>query len=175
MNLNSYYLEDGHSIDSVVILWIETLMTLELLRRNNIYLVELYSFDIFRYKHRESTSNNRAIIIDLTKFEEIDPDRLDLYKVVLYESVKEMAVKFKSSFYIPDYPEYKLEYKRKKKEISVVCFKLGIGNYTNLPEVISNLLGLIEDEDLGNEYAQRQSFLEVTKNSGELAFMTENK
>jgi hypothetical protein len=101
MNLKTYYLEDGRSIDSVVILWIETLMTLELLRRNNIHLIELFSFDIFRYKQRESTSNNRAIIIDLTKFEEIDPDRLDLYKIVLYESVKEMTVKFKSSFYIP--------------------------------------------------------------------------
>jgi hypothetical protein len=100
MNLKTYYLEDGHSIESVVILWIETLMTLELLRRNNIYLVELLSFDIFWYKHRESTSNNPAIIIDLTKFEEIDPYRLDLYKVVLYESVKEMTLKFKSSFNI---------------------------------------------------------------------------
>lgn len=80
MNLKSYYLEGRHSIDSAVILWIETLMRLELLRRNNIYLKELFSFDIFRYKHRECTSNSGAIIIDHTKFEVIDPDRSTLKK-----------------------------------------------------------------------------------------------
>jgi hypothetical protein len=48
----------------------------------------------------------------------------------------------------------------------VVWFKLGIGNYKILPEVISHLLGLIENEDLGHEYAQRQSPNELNKNLG---------
>lgn len=86
-----------------------------------------------------------------------------------------MAVKFKSSFYMPEYPDYKIEYKKKKKEISVVCFKMGVGNYTNFAEVISNLLGLIEDEDLGNEYAQRESFNTINGNLGGFGFLTGSK
>lgn len=133
MNIQMYYQKEGYTINSVAVLWIEVLMTLEILRRNNIYLIDIFNFDLFRIKDKSKSLGYRATLIDFTKFEEINYESLDAYQVLLYETVKEMAVKFKLSFYTyVNEPEYR----KKKKRISMICFKLSIGNYKNFEELI---------------------------------------
>ena len=44
IGVEQYFKNEGHTIDSVTVLWIQILMTLELLRKHGIYLVNYFNF-----------------------------------------------------------------------------------------------------------------------------------
>ena len=80
IDVEEYMQQEGCTIGTILTLWSEILLALQLMKNYDIYLTSDFNFSFFRLK-KISDEKYRLIVIDLRYFEEINKKSIDSYEM----------------------------------------------------------------------------------------------
>ena len=132
IDVEEYMQQEGCTIGTILTLWSEILLALQLMKNYDIYLTSDFNFSFFRLK-KISDEKYRLIVIDLRYFEEINKKSIDSYEMTQLYSVKSIAVKFENSIQLI---EPYSDYSKFKRKFTDICFKVTTGKYENFEKIV---------------------------------------